>query len=222
MISQRAAQCLVQVAADGIRSSPEAFHEVLDELAAPIYSTDRDGTLTYYNRACIRLAGRTPRIGTDKWCVTWKIYTTQGKRLPHEECPMAVAIRERRAVRGVEAVAERPDGSRLNFMPFPTPVFDDEGQLAGAVNLLLDITERGSLDDPTKAAALACSHDLQAAHMESLARMAAHLAGRNPDDHATIRFGDVVAFDDVMWRYPDFLTRAEAAYRVLEALGLPE
>ena len=143
MISQRAAQCLVQVAADGIRSSPEAFHEVLDELAAPIYSTDRDGTLTYYNRACIRLAGRTPRIGTDKWCVTWKIYTTQGKRLPHEECPMAVAIRERRAVRGVEAVAERPDGTRINFMPFPTPVFDDDGQLAGAVNLLLDITERG-------------------------------------------------------------------------------
>ena len=221
MISERAAQCLVQMAADGIRSSPEAFHEVLDELAAPIYSTDRDGTLTYYNRACIRLAGRTPRIGTDKWCVTWKIYTTQGKRLPHEACPMAVAIRERRAVRGVEAVAERPDGTRLNFMPFPTPVFDDEGQLAGAVNLLLDITERGNLDDPRKAATLACSHDLQAAHMESLARMAAHLAGRNPDDHATIRFGDVVAFDDVMWRYPDFLARAEAAYRVLEALDLP-
>ena len=135
---------------------------------------------------------------------------------------MAVAIRERRAVRGVEAVAERPDGTRINFMPFPTPVFDDQGQLAGAVNLLLDITERGSLDGPTKAAALACSHDLQAAHMESLARMAAHLAGRNPDDHATIRFGDVVAFDDVMWRYPDFLARAEAAYRVLEALDLPE
>ena len=222
MISERAAQCLVQVAADGIRRSPEAFHEVLDELAAPIYSTDSDGTLTYYNRACIRLAGRTPRVGTDKWCVTWKIYTTEGERLPHEACPMAVAIRERRAVRGVEAVAERPDGTRINFMPFPTPVFDDEGQLAGAVNLLLDITERGSLEDPTQAPSLACFDDLRTAHLEALAQMAAHLAGRNPDDHATIRFGDVVAFDDVMWRYPDFLARAEAAYRVLEALELPE
>ena len=222
MISERAARCLVQVAADGIRSSPEAFHEVLDDLAAPIYSTDSDGTLTYFNQACIRLAGRTPQVGIDKWCVTWKIYTTEGERLPHDACPMAVAIRERRAIRGVEAIAERPDGTRINFRPFPTPVFDNEGELAGAVNLLLDITERRRPDGPTNAPALARIDSLRAAHMESLARMAAHLAGRNPDDHATIRFGDVVAFDDVMWRYPDFLARAEAAYGLLEAADLPK
>src|SRR6186713_2179344 len=153
MISERAAQCLVQVAADGIQGSAEAFHEVLDELAAPIYSTDREGTLTYFNQACIRLAGRTPQVGTDKWCVTWKIYTTEGERLPHDACPMAVAIREKRAIRGVEAVAERPDGTRINFMPFPTPVFDDGGQLAGAVNLLLDITDRRGRDGPPGAPA---------------------------------------------------------------------
>lgn len=135
---------------------------------------------------------------------------------------MAVAIRERRPVRGVEAVAERPDGTRIRFIPHPTPVFDDEGQLVGAVNLLLDITDRRNLDDATREPALACTDDLRAAHMESLARMAAQIAGRNPDDHATIRFGDVVAFDDVMWRYPDFVARAEAAYRLLEAPDLPE
>src|SRR6187399_3322937 len=177
MITERAAQCLVQVAADGILSSPGAFHEVLDELAAPIYSTDRDGTLTYFNQACIRLAGRTPQVGTDKWCVTWKIYTTEGERLPHDACPMAVAIRERRAVRGVEAVAERPDGTRVNFRPYPTPVFDDDGQLAGAVNLLLDITERHRPDRPAKTPPLAHYDDLREPHMEALARMAAQLAG---------------------------------------------
>src|SRR6188768_1639718 len=166
MISERAAQCLVQVAADGIRNSPEAFHEVLDELAAPIYSTDRDGTLTYFNQACIRLAGRTPQVGTDKWCVTWKIYTTEGERLPHDACPMAVAIRERRAVRGVEAVAERPDGTRISFMPFPTPIFSDDGQLAGAVNLLLDITERSRFDRAPRAPVLACASEVREAHME--------------------------------------------------------
>jgi PAS domain S-box-containing protein len=221
MISERAAQCLVQVAADGIRNSPEAFHEVLDELAAPIYSTDRDGTLTYFNQACIRLAGRTPQVGTDKWCVTWKIYTTDGARLPHDACPMAVAIRERRVVRGAEAVAERPDGTRINFRPYPTPVFDDEGQLAGAVNLLLDITEQRRPDRPANAPPAAHLDDLRASYREPLARMAAQLAGRNPDGRAVIRFGDFVAFDDVMWRYPDFLARADAAYRLLESADLP-
>ena len=58
--------------------------------------------------------------------------------------------------------------------------------------------------------------DLQKpADLETLARMAARLAGRDPDEHARVALGDVVAFDDVMWRYPDFLARAEAAYAAL-------
>ena len=45
-------------------------------------------------------------------------------------------------MRNIEAIAERPDGSRFNFLPFPTPYFDDQCNIAGAVNLLLDITPR--------------------------------------------------------------------------------
>jgi hypothetical protein len=37
---------------------------------------------------------------------------------------MAVAVRERRAVRGVQAVAERPDGTHVDFRPHPTPLLD--------------------------------------------------------------------------------------------------
>ncbi len=62
--------------------------------------------------------------------------------MPHDQCPMAVAIRERRSVRGLDAVAERPDGTRVPFIPFPTPMFNSDGQFAGAVNLLVDISER--------------------------------------------------------------------------------
>lgn len=173
MINARAAQCLISVAVDGIMRDAEGFHELLDELDEPIYSTDSEGTLTYFNPACIPLAGRIPRVGVDKWCVTWKIYTTEGKHLPHDACPMAAALSQRRAVRDVEAVAERPDGTRINFMPFPTPVFHDDGQFAGAVNLLLDMTSRQSRDYPPNTPALARSDNLRAAHMESLARMAA-------------------------------------------------
>ena len=53
--------------------------------------------------------------------------------------------------------------------------------------------------------------------IEMLACLAARLAGRDPDQHTTIKFGNIVAFDDVAWRYPDFLARAEAAYNVLAA-----
>ena len=59
------------------------------------------------------------------------------------------------------------------------------------------------------------------ADIEALARIAARMAGQDPDDHATIKYGDFVAFNDTMWRYPDFVTRAEAAHEVLCAVELP-
>jgi PAS domain S-box-containing protein len=119
---------------------------LLDTLPAAIYATDAEGTVTYFNKAAAELAGREPVIGRDKWCVTWKLFTLDGKPLPHDECPMALTLKEKRAVRGVEAVAERPDGVRVPFMPFPTPIFDAAGTLVGALNMLVDISERKQLE----------------------------------------------------------------------------
>ena len=222
MTTQPAAHYLIEVAASAIRKYPMAFPEVLDEIAAPIYSTDSQGTLTYFNDACVDLAGRTPRVGTDKWCVTWKIYTTEGEYLPHDACPMAVAIRERQPIRGVEAIAERPNGTRINFIPFPTPLFDEDGCLTGAVNLLLDVTAQRRPKLRKIASARDLGDELRMEAVETLARLAARTAGRDPDCVARIKLGDVLVFDDLMWRYPDFLARAEAAYRLLMQEDLPQ
>ena len=56
---------------------------------------------------------------------------------------------------------------------------------------------------------------LRLADIETLARIAARLAGRDPDQYVRLELGELLAFDDVMWRYPDFLERAEAAYAEL-------
>lgn len=114
---------------------------VLDELPVPIYTTDPAGRVTYWNKACIEFAGREPRIGLDRWCVTWRLYTTTGEPLSHDRCPMAQALRQRRPVRDAVAVAERPDGSRVAFKPYPTPILDADGSLKGAVNMLIDVTD---------------------------------------------------------------------------------
>lgn len=116
------------------------LHEAIDALAVPAYVTDPDGQVTYWNQHCVAFAGREPELGSDRWCVTWKLYTMLGDQLPHDQCPMAVAIREQRLVRGEVAIAERPDGARVAFTPYPTPLFDDDGQLTGAVNILIDVS----------------------------------------------------------------------------------
>ena len=55
---------------------------------------------------------------------------------------MAIALKEGRPVRGEEAIAERPDGSRIHFAPYPTPIRDETGKIVGAINMLVDITDR--------------------------------------------------------------------------------
>jgi two-component sensor histidine kinase len=54
---------------------------------------------------------------------------------------MAIAVRDQEAVRGLEAIVERPDGSRVSLIPHPTPIFSDAGKFLGALNLMVDISE---------------------------------------------------------------------------------
>ena len=56
----------------------------------------------------------------------------------------------------------------------------------------------------------------QSADIEMLASMAARLAGRDPAEHVKCELSGVVVFDDLVWRYPDFIKRAVAAYAVLD------
>ena len=116
--------------------------EAIEALPAAIYMTDAEGRLTFYNEAAAELWGCRPELGENKFCGSWKLYWPDGTPLPHDECPMALALRQRRPIRGMEAVAERPDGTRIPFVPYPTPLFDESGRLTGAVNMLVDISER--------------------------------------------------------------------------------
>ena len=117
-------------------------HELLSLLPAAIYMTDAEGRITFYNEAAADLWGCRPELGKSEFCGSWRLFRPDGTPLPHDECPMAVALKEKRPIRGQDAVAERPDGTRVPFLPFPTPLFDASGNLVGAVNVLVDITER--------------------------------------------------------------------------------
>jgi PAS domain S-box-containing protein len=116
------------------------FRDLLDALPAAVYTTDASGRITFFNEAAVEFSGRTPEIGSDQWCVTWRLYWPDGRPMAHDECPMARALKEDRPIRGEEAIAERPDGARVPFMPYPTPLHDASGRLVGAVNMLVDLT----------------------------------------------------------------------------------
>lgn len=125
-----------------LRDSERQARELIAALPAAIYTTDAAGRITFFNEAAARFWGHRPELGKSEWCGSWKLHWPDGRPMPHDTCPMAVALKEDRAISGGEAVAERPDGTRVPFLAYPTPLHDTAGRLVGAVNMLVDITAR--------------------------------------------------------------------------------
>lgn len=174
--SHTGADQILRQAVAVLHAGDKSLWALLDEFPAPLYVTDSAGYITYFNPSCIDFAGRTPATGKDRWCVSWKLYTDSGEALPHDRCPMADAIRGRLPLRGLTAVAERPDGTRVRFMPFPTPLFAADGAFEGAVNMLIDISEveqAGALRDQAARCRRLAAGCGDAAVSKAMERMAA-------------------------------------------------
>jgi PAS domain S-box-containing protein len=135
-------------------------HNLLAALPLAVYTTDTEGRITFYNDPAAEFWGHRPEIGTSKWCGSWRLYWPDGRPMPHEDCPMAMTLREGHPVRGAEAIAERPDGTRIPFRPYPALLKDGSGRVTGAINVLVDISEHHNAEiDLERLAAIVSSSD---------------------------------------------------------------
>jgi PAS domain S-box-containing protein len=119
-----------------------ANRNLLKNLPIAVYLCDMEGRITFYNQAAANLWGKEPELGKDLWCGSWKIYDADGAQILPEGCSMAVALRERKAVKGREFIIERPNGTRVNVLSHPQPILNEQGKMQGAMNMLTDITDK--------------------------------------------------------------------------------
>jgi len=167
---------------------------IFDAIGIAVYATDANGYISHYNDAAAEIWGRRPMLGVDRWCGSWRIFTPEGEPIELQDCPMGVALRENRPVRGVEIVVECPDGARHTVLPYPTPVQDPHGRLLGAVNALIDVTPQVQMRLQLQEALIAkddflgqVSHELRTPLTQVMGN--AHLLARRWDtlDEATKR-----------------------------------
>jgi PAS domain S-box-containing protein len=198
-----------RVAQARLRDRERRLQELLAAIPAAIYTTDAEGRITYYNQAAVELAGRTPTLGSDRWCVTWKLFSPDGTPLPHDQCPMAVSLREGRPIRNVEAIAERPDGTRTPFIPYPTPLRDEAGNIVGAVNMLVDVSERKQAETQQRVLLDELNHrvknNLQMLQslLFSAARQTSNMEAQKILDEASARIAAVTAAQRVLYSTND-------------------
>ena len=139
---RRSREVLLATSNERLRTQEESFRQLLGALPAAIYTTDRAGCLTYCNQAAVKLWGRRPELGKDRWSDLWRLHYPDGTSVPLDERPTQIVLKEGRAVRGREALLERPDGTLVPIMPCPAPLLDEQGAIIGVVNMQIDLTER--------------------------------------------------------------------------------
>lgn len=123
--------------------------ELLGALPVAAYMTDSGGRISYFNEAAAELWGHRPVVGQDLWCGSWRLRTPDGEPLEHDNGPMATALRQGQAIRGFEAIAERPDGTMVPFLAYPAPMRDAAGEITGGINFLVDISKHKLAEEQT-------------------------------------------------------------------------
>jgi two-component system CheB/CheR fusion protein len=120
------------------------FRHLLAKLPAAAYTCDADGLITYFNERAVQLWGREPKLEdpVDRFCGSFRLFSPDGSPIPHDECWMALALRDGKAYNEQEIVIERPAGDRCIVLAYANPFLDERGKLVGAVNVLVDVTDR--------------------------------------------------------------------------------
>ena len=130
--------------AEVVESADWKFHWLLGVLPVAAYTCDPEGLITAFNAQAVEIWGRAPRLNdpTDRYCGSFRLVDTDGSRIAHDRSWMALALQDEREYSGCEITIERHDGTLRNALAYANPLHDANGRLVGAVNVLVDVTER--------------------------------------------------------------------------------
>lgn len=125
------------------RSSEQRLAQLISLMPAGVYTCDGDGRITFFNRRAAGIWGTTPVVGADlqRFCGSFRLLQPDGTPIPHDQSPMAAAVRSAIAIRNREAIIERPDGSRITASVNIDPLFDSDGKHCGAINVFQDVSD---------------------------------------------------------------------------------
>ncbi len=132
-------------AASGYAALDDLMHEA-GRLGLAAYAADADGYLRRYNDQAEQLWGWSPGLGVQRWVGAWSLIHRDGRDRAALTAPMAVALRERRVATEDVVLARRPDGGQFANRPVAVPVRSSRWGVLGAVNFLVDVSQRFSIE----------------------------------------------------------------------------
>ena len=135
---------------EALRQSEERFRVLFDLGPVAMYTVDAAGTIQEFNRNAVTLWGREPQRGdsSESYCCAYRIYLPDGTLVPHAKNAVADVLEGRiDAVRDVEAVLERLDGTRVSVVANVVSLKNEDGEIIGAMTCLVDMTYRKNVEE---------------------------------------------------------------------------
>ena len=128
-----------------LQRSQRSYKHLVDIMPAAVCTSDSDGVINFYNTRAAEIWGRSPVIPdpSERYCGSFKLYTLDGIFIPPDENhPVAVCLKTGQSFRGVPARIERADGTNVIVEVNIDPFRDDNGNVVGAINVFMDVTDR--------------------------------------------------------------------------------
>lgn len=124
-----------------LANSEERYRRLVNSLPAGVYTCDKEGVINFFNEVAAALWGYRPDISNRqlKYCACYKVFLNGTFVLPHET-PMAIALQTGQSFRNVEVVMERPDGTSFFASVNIDPLYNEENNIVGAINVFQDIS----------------------------------------------------------------------------------
>ena len=165
-------------AAEALRNSEQRFRALFESGPTGIFYCDRSGAILEFNQAAAELYGQRPVPGenVEAFRRSLKLYLPDGSWMS-SGLTQRVLAGELAAVQDMELIVERPDGSRITSIVSIVPLRNSQGEIAGVINSIYDITERSRLQRQMQAQALALAD--QHRHKDEFLAMLGHEL-RNP------------------------------------------
>lgn len=119
------------------------YKELINNLGDGVYFVDRNRRITFWNKGAERITGYSPREVIGKSCSDniLRHIDDNGVELCLNVCPLAVTIGDGK-FREADVYLHHKDGHRVPIRVRISPIYDDSGEVSGAVEVFSDNSRR--------------------------------------------------------------------------------
>ncbi|MCE1197222.1 PAS domain-containing protein, partial [bacterium] len=123
-----------------------SLRALMSKLDVGVYIWDRDGKISFWNKAAERLTGYSAEQVLGHRCSDnlLRHVTPDGVNLCLNGCPMAATMLDGK-VHEIEAYMHHRDGSRQPIAVWAAPLLDDSGAVSGSIEIFSDRRNRADL-----------------------------------------------------------------------------